>query len=430
MLILQKLREDRAAKAAECRTILDQSGEKLTEDQKTKLDTLMQDIKDLEDKIKYTEDVLAVAADGVKGQTIKQFADNIRIDVGYKPVYKNLGEQMLDVMAMTVKNSDAPKAADRFQQVVNAAAGASTGIDKEGGYLVETDKSKDIITTAIETGVFSSRCTRQPIGANADSFSYMAADDRDRSTGKRNGIQVFRKSEAATMGSSGKATLTERELRVEDMYGLVYVTNRMLRDAVAMATYTKRCLQEQLAFKLDYEIFQGNGVGQCLGIKNSDLPVSVAKVSTQLADTIIAQNVVDMLGRFFGNIMNAAWFVNQDCLPQLPMMTVGDQPVFIPGGSFANAPFGSLFGRPIVPVEFCSTVGTVYDIVLADWSQYLLIEKGGTEMAESIHVKFLTDETAFRFICRNNGQPLHDGPITPLNGANTLSPFVTLAQRD
>ncbi|NCD26982.1 MAG: phage major capsid protein, partial [Deltaproteobacteria bacterium] len=320
-------------------------------------------------------------------------------------------------------------AAERHLKVVNAASGGTTGIDSEGGYLVETDKAADIMTTAIETGVLASRCTQQPIGANADSFSYLAGDDRDRSTGKRNGIQVYRKGEADTMVSSGKAQLKERELRVEDMYGLIYVTNRMLADAVAMAEYSKRCLREQLAFKLDLEIFQGNGAGQCLGIINSGLPVSVAKESAQANDTIIAENVVKMLARFKGNIGGAAWFVNQDCLPQFPLMKIGDTPIFVPGGSFANAPFGVLLGRPIVPIEFCKTVGDKWDIILGDFSEYLLIRKGGVEEAESMHVKFLTDEMAFRFKARNNGQPMHDSPITPLNGSNTLSPFVTLDAR-
>jgi HK97 family phage major capsid protein len=151
-----------------------------------------------------------------------------------------------------------------------------------------------------------------------------------------------------------------------------------------------------------------------------------SEVSRQV-NTIVAENVVKMIGRFHGNIRNAAWFVNQDCLAQFPLMSIGDQPVYT--ADFRRSPFGALFSLPIIPVEHCATLGDLGDIVLADWSEYLLITKGGVEEAESIHVKFLTDETAFRFIMRNNGQPLHDAPIIPLNGSNTLSPFVMLAER-
>ena len=82
-----------------------------------------------------------------------------------------------------------------------------------------------------------------------------------------------------------------------------------------------------------------------------------------------------------------------------------------------------------MPLEFCETLGTKGDIILADFSEYMLVYKGGMEVAESMHVKFLTDEMAYRFITRVDGQPIYDEPFTPLKGANTLSPFVMLAAR-
>jgi len=339
------------------------------------------------------------------------------------PVYRNLGEQLLDVMSMTRKDANSSKASDRFSQVVNAAAGASTGIDYEGGFLVETDKAKDIITTAIETGAFSSRCTRQPISAMADSYFYATADDRDRST--RSGLSVYWKSEAEELESSGKVELDENEIRVEDMYGLLYVTNRMLRDAAALAEFANRELQKEFSIAFDKSVSEGSGVGQCLGIMNSEMLVTVAAQSGQGARTIVSENVVNMMGRFGGDIMQAAWFVDKDSLPQL-LTACANSTFYTPGN--ITAPFGSIFGRPIVPAEQCKTLGSKGDIILADWSQYLLVTKG-TEVAESIHVRFLEDEKAFRFVVRLNGQPMHGTPIVPMNGSNSQSPFVMLEDR-
>ena len=299
------------------------------------------------------------------------FGSDAHISITSQPkVYKNLGEQLLDIVSMTTDAPGAARARERHLQVANAA-GASTGIESDGGYLVETDKAANIYETAIETGVFASRCALQPIGVNADSYSYLAADDRNRSDGKINGIQVYRKGEADTMESGGKAKLKERELRVEDLYGLVYVTNRMLRDAAAMTEYIKRTLREQLAFKLDLEIFEGNGAGQCLGITNSEIMVTVAAENAQTPATINATNVTKMLARFKGNIRRAAWFVNQDCLSQLPLMTIGDKPVYTP--DFRGNPFGALLSLPVVPVEFCQTLGDLNDIILGDFGQYMLV---------------------------------------------------------
>ncbi len=406
------------------------SKDTLSESDQFRFDTLMAEAETLAKKAENLRKLGGLSDPADAGAVANSAWNGPHISIGSQPaVYRDLGEQLVDVVALTLGNDMKAKsaAAERYQKVMNAASGASTGVDSDGGYLVETDKSRDILTTAIETGVLASRCTVQPISANADSFSYLAADDRDRSTGKMNGIQVYRKAEADTMSSSGKAKLKERELRVEDMYGLIYVTNRMLRDAAAMGSYVKRNLRAQLAFKLDKEIWQGSGAGECLGIVNSALPVSVAKETSQAAGTIVAENVVKMLGRFRGDLTRAAWFVNQDALPQFPLLKVADQPIY--ALDFKKFPLGGLFGLPIVPIEFCSSIGAKWDILLGDFSQYLLVEKGGIEEAESIHVRFLHDETAFRFIVRNNGQPMHDAPITPLNGSNTLSPFVTLDER-
>jgi len=95
------------------------------------------------------------------------------------------------------------------------------------------------------------------------------------------------------------------------------------------------------------------------------------------------------------------------------------------------APTQMLYGRPIIAIEQAKTVGTVGDINLVDLSQYLLIDKGGIKSDMSIHVKFMYDESVFRFTYRVNGQPTWDSALTPANGTgSTLSPFVVLASRD
>jgi len=90
----------------------------------------------------------------------------------------------------------------------------------------------------------------------------------------------------------------------------------------------------------------------------------------------------------------------------------------------------TLFGRPVVPIEQCSALGSVGDIILADLSQYLLIDKGGINAASSIHVRFLYDESVFRFIYRVDGQPIWNKPLQPYKGSGTLSPYVALQARN
>ena len=44
-------------------------------------------------------------------------------------------------------------------------------------------------------------------------------------------------------------------------------------------------------------------------------------------------------------------------------------------------------------------------------------------------MRFIYDETCFRFVYRYNGQPIPYSPLTPYKGSATQSPFIVLAQR-
>jgi len=91
-------------------------------------------------------------------------------------------------------------------------------------------------------------------------------------------------------------------------------------------------------------------------------------------------------------------------------------------------PFNLILGRPCIPIEQCQVPGTPGDVILADFSRYLLASRENRADI-SIHVKFLTNEVAFRFVMRIDGAPLDSQPITPFTGTNLTSPFVCIGKR-
>jgi len=133
------------------------------------------------------------------------------------------------------------------------------------------------------------------------------------------------------------------------------------------------------------------------------------------------------------SIKNAVWLVNQDCLPALMTMTLavgtGGVPAYMPPGGASVSPYGTLMGRPMIPVEYCKTVGTAGDIIFWDPMSYIEISKGGMQADQSVHVRFTTNENTFRFITRVDGMPMWNSALTPANGTNTQSPQITLATR-
>ncbi len=62
---------------------------------------------------------------------------------------------------------------------------------------------------------------------------------------------------------------------------------------------------------------------------------------------------------------------------------------------------------------------------------YVLGEKGGIQSDVSIHVRFIYDESVFRFVLRLDGQPVRASALTPYKGGATVtqSHFIALEAR-
>ena len=279
-----------------------------------------------------------------------------------------------------------------------------------------------------------------PVSGNT--LTIPVINETSRAAGSRvGGVRAYWVAEAGAITDS-KPALAQIELKLKKVAAMGYVTEEMMADAPAAGAIMQQAFQDELAFEAEQSILRGTGAGQPLGILSAPCLVSVAIETNQTAATIWGPNIVKMWARMPATFRrNAVWLVNQDVETQLwglaiegrygSVSTAADAiPLFYPAGSLLNAgQYGSLMGRPVIPVEYCSTLGTVGDIVLADLSQYIVIDKGGVQTAESIHVRFAYDERTFRATYRIDGQPWHRSAITPANGSNTQSPFVALATR-
>ena len=282
-------------------------------------------------------------------------------------------------------------------------------------------------------GVMSGPVTNTPgLGAAQAAINDLkipGIDETSRANGSRlGGVQAFWTGEAQTVTAT-KPAFRMIELELNKLMALCYATDEILTDAATLDAWIRIAFDEEMSFKLDDAVFSGTGAGMPLGIMNSGALVTVAKESAQAADTILHANITKMWNRLWGrNRASAAWFINQDVEPQLQDMLHSAGIMSPYAREYVER--GTILGRPVVPVEQASTLGTAGDIVLADMSQYYMIEKGaGVDAAVSMHVRFLYDEQVFRFIYRADGQPSWISPLTPYKGTNTYSPFITLQAR-
>ncbi len=350
-------------------------------------------------------------------------------DRSTKKPYDRLGDMLQDVAR--VKNGHA----EAFDRLKNASLNTETGAD--GGFLVPPDFIGTMLEQAITVSQLYSRVNELTIGGNTANIP--AVDETSRQDGQRfGGLQVFWVREGG-QGTYKKPKFRNLDLKLSKLMGLVSITDEMLEDSALLTSWVMNAFPAEMAFSLDQAVYDGDGNGKPLGIMKSGALVVVPKEGGQTADTIVYQNVIKMWARMPASRMaRAAWFCTQQALEQFPLMNLavgtGGAPVFLPAGgavgTAAAAPYSTLLGRPIIPIEQAAELGDEGDLVLADMSDYIAIVKGGLKTDSSIHVEFDKALTAFRFIRRVNGAPYTRSKLQSRAKSDFYtSPYITLAER-
>lgn len=342
------------------------------------------------------------------------------------------GEQLQAVRQAAVTPHRYDGRLDELQR--RAPSGLSEQVPADGGFLIQPDVSTEIMRIAHEVGLVSPLARKLPLSEATNAIKIPGIDEQSRANGSRWGGITMNWQNEADAATASKPKFRLIELVTKKLLGAMYATDELLADARALGSIATQGFGEETAFKLDDGVIRGTGSGQMLGILNAPALVTIAKESGQANTTIVYQNVLKMWLRMWARSrMNAVWFINQDTEAQLYQMSLAvgtaGAPVFLPPGGASDTPYSRLFGRPVIPIEQCDTLGNLGDIILADISQYVTVDKGDMQSAVSMHVKFLTDEQTFRYVYRVDGQPIWHTALTPFKGSNTMSPFVTLAAR-
>lgn len=285
----------------------------------------------------------------------------------------------------------------------------STLSGPDGGYAAPVDVAKSII--APEVGALLPYCSQLPVTQGG---SIEVPVDIDTALASGSSIVAAWEDEAE-QHPQRKLNLNLEQFRLKKLIALVPVTDELVNDSQALAAYLPLALQTAVNRKVNEAIINGTGVGVPLGILKSGAVITVAKATSQAADTFNDANVADMLARSL-NPLGSIWILSSTVYAQAISAT-----------SFDSAS-QTLAGLPIVVTDECKAVGDVGDVILADMTRYLAALKNPA-LHMSTHLWFDQDVSAFKLIFRMDGQPMLAEPITPKNSSVTKSYFVTLAER-
>jgi len=361
-------------------------------------------------------------ADGGDNRGGGYYTSPFKKDEGHFP---SLGAQLMAVARAGMPGEHI----DPRLNLVNRAYGLEESSPSEGGWLVQQEFVTTLMKRTYEVAKLPKYTTKYTIGAGKNGLKINAIDEESRVTGSRwGGIQAYWIAEASEKTKS-KPKFCQIELDLNKLIGLCYATDELLEDAAALESIISTGFAEEFGFLMDDAIIRGTGAGmprgimECTGIKYS--------FARETASNITYGDILNMWSHLWvGSQTKAVWFVNQDVLPELYRLrdncTSSCYPVFLPPNGISGQPYSTLMGRPIVVLEQCETLGTESDIILADFSQYILIDKGGIRSDRSIHVRFIYDEQCFRFVYRADGDCAWCSYLTPYKGSNTISPFITM----
>jgi HK97 family phage major capsid protein len=300
-----------------------------------------------------------------------------------------------------------------------------------GGFLINEEFSNKWIASIYGSSPFADLCDRRQTENRLAKLKIPGIDETSRADGFRNGGVLGVWTEEGTQVNATLPRWKMIEFSGNKLEVLVFGTNELLNDAPMFEAHLNKVVPDEFAFQLDQKIISGSGAGVPLGILNSSCLITLPKVSGQAAATIVTDNVLAMWRRLPApSRRRAVWLVNEDADTQLEILatdTAGPPNIYIPAGVFGNE-FPLLKGRPTIAVEQCPVIGQTGDIILADLSNYIVVD-GSITPAVSLHVQFVADQVVLRFTWYVDGRTTFATPITPYNGSQTRSPFITLGTR-
>lgn len=420
-MTIKELQEKLKALKADMGKLIEK--ENMTEEEAKSFDDLEAEAVQVKANIERIERFEAAKAkdeegEGRKAKPIQFFSVTENVDP--QRGFKNLADLATAIRSETIPGANR----DHRLKLLSAP----TGFHKEGGsaegYEVPAQFKNEIFDLVFNEPDLLSMVDSEPTNSNA---VQIVADES--TPWGATGIQANWAGEGTQLTPSSLET-SLIDVKLHKLYAFCLATDELLSDSARLNSRLTMGAARAINWEANKSIFYGTGAGQPLGFFPSSTMVAVAKESGQAADTVVAANVAKMYARST-NPGRSVWVMNQDVLPQLITMQIGNNAAWTaPQSGMANAPGGFLMGRPILFSDQCKTLGDKGDIMFIDPMGYYSPRKSdGVVSDTSIHLYFDYGIQAFRWTFRMGGQPYQSKVVTPANGSSTRSAFVSIADR-
>jgi HK97 family phage major capsid protein len=331
------------------------------------------------------------------------------------PQVKSLGD-----FATAVYRGDMKRLERVYSVKLNEASG------ENGGYLVPPIYEPQIMRMAIEGAIVRPRADVRTIRGREillPAFDYSGSYSEGNTTALA-GMTMDWVAEADTITAT-EVNFRQMHVVTHKMGKTIPISNELINDsAIALEQTITAMFGDAIAYTEDWNFLRGDGVGKPLGILNAGCLITTG--STLTSTSVKLSEILTMLKRIpEESKRRAVWICNtflQDALTAMNSETAGSVPmvqdVTQPGRY-------TLLGIPVLFSEKMPEAFTEGGLLLADLSQYYVVDSGGIAIALSEHVYFSSDQVGIRVTKRVDGQPKWNSARKSGRAASaTVSPFV------
>lgn len=357
--------------------------------------------------MQYMEDSPAVRKAGYVSQ------DGGKAD----PQVKSFGDFLMSIYRGDMK---------RLHAIYGAVKDMTEGTGAQGGYLVPTEYSTQLLKVTATESQIVSRVTRVPV--SVESGEYPALDQFTAptvgvgATALAGGITVGKKAEGGTLDET-QAMFKSLVWRLNKVGGYTEVTNDLIKDSpTSIEALLTGLFRVAVAAKKEYCTLRGTGAGEPLGILNADCAIAITPVTNNEFDWA---DVLNMRARFKAIMGAPVWIIHPSIWPDIGTLEVGTGGGAVYQGNLQSGLGANLLGYPILESEHMPQANSTA-VILADLGSYLMFEREDLSIAFSEHAAFTSDKGTWRFTERVDGKPwlLDDITLADPTGSYTVSPFV------
>jgi HK97 family phage major capsid protein len=308
------------------------------------------------------------------------------------------------------------------------ALGLAGDISSDGGVLIPPRLAAEVWRQAVEMRFLPLAYARQN-GVESNEAIYPAWDDDSQTNGSRyGGLRSYRIGNEGDELTKSTPTLRFVRHRLSKHAVSVGVTDELLEDRPDVGDIVGAAVAEEFAWVLSDQMIRGDGANAMTGTLGSAATITAAAAGTG-SGVIVEADVRAMFGRLPASSKGrAVWFYHSTAETQLfdAADAAGVLRLAEPGQTDSGI-YATICGRPAVQCELCEAVGTLGDVILADFGQYGVTTRSpGIRDVISMHVRFDKSDSMMRFTLRYDGRPMWVRPRTPYKGSTTQSPFVLL----